>query len=903
MSFHRRLLGLLPPAKRERFAEEIASVFAEQRTRGGRAAVLSLWLREAAGLLAFAARARMSGVRRRLPWPASSSFPGSRLPAEFRWAWRGVRARGWRAAVVVLLLAVVIAATTLQFAVADSVVFRRLGYRDAERLVGFTARAPGDGPLQELSWDPPALIDDLQRRAEIFEDARGYMRGTYTFLIDGEAARRERTAFVVPGLIEMLGRAPAWGRTFTAVDAGRTDVRATMIAERLARARFGSPDRAVGQTLATSEDTLLVVGVMPHGFRFPDSEVTVWRVLDHRRVSDGALYAVARLAPGVSPAEASQALTGLVPALVATRAVPVGGRIEVGPLPGALPADFHRRLLWLLLGASVCLLVVACANVASLELAMAAPRARASAIRLALGASPASLARTAMLEGGCLATAGVALAFALIWAGADAIALWMPNQLVRFATNPIDVDARALAFMAIAGAATWLAGSVPVAVHASRRAVLASIRLEDRTATASRTAERVRQGLTIVEVGAAIVLVAGGALYARTYIALLAVERGFDSTGLITVSLTVPPRGDTAPLGPLSARALDLLRGRRDIVAATRLQANVLDYGSTAAAALESDEGASAPWAVSLSTRVVDRAFFETLRVSLKHGRYFADGESLDSAIITPVTAARLWQTGSPLGRRFRTGPDEPWRTVVGVVDHIRYASESPATPGPWTRFAEIYVPRAPARPAPARPARAAVPPRPRAESPNAPRAGAIFMNTSLIARLDPRANLDEIAGELRRLDPRFVLTLTPIDDAYAASYADRLLAARTMSVYGAVALLVALAGVYAVMTSLVLSRTREIGVRMALGAGAADIRRLVLGSSLSLAVTGAVVGLGGAAAVAQLIESQLYGVSPLDPVTFALVGTTVLLAAIAATWPPARAAMRVDPAITLRSE
>jgi putative ABC transport system permease protein len=917
LGLHHLLLKLLPRARRERFGDEMADVFLAERQDAGVLGRGWLWIKEAGGLLKFAARDR---IRPLAAWLARHrSTRGGRFPTEQRWAWRGVRARGWRAILVVGLLAVALAANTMLFSVADSLVFRRLPYDDVDRLVTLWASGPGAAPPRPISLQAPELLDELRARTNLFAGVHGYMRGTYTFLLNGVEARREPTALITPGLIEMLGWRPAWGRTLTDADARRTDTRAALITESLARERFGDPGLAVGRELTTADDPLQVVGVLPHGFQFPDSRDRIWRPLDHPRVTDGALYPVARLAPGVTREQVTIALTGLAHRLVESRAGPPGARVAPGAFMNAEAGPHQRRLLSVLIGAALCLLIIACANVASLELAGALLRARALAIRTALGATRGSLMRVSILEGAWLVGGALAVAWSLVWLASETLAAWLPAALTRMAANPVDLDGRALGFMAIVAAVTWFAASLPIVVYASRRDLLEVLKLEGRSAAASRGGLRLRRALTLVEIALAVVLLVGGILYTRTYIALARLDKGFDSSRLVTIGLTVPTTIGQTPgvLRAMADQVRERLRARSDVIAVAGLAANSpFDIGTSSGRAVQTEDRPEHSEPVTLLVRTADREFFDVVRIPLKRGRMFEADEPADSVLITDALATRLWPGADPIGRRFRTDAAQPWRTVVGVVGHVRFASAGPDRSA-YTSFFEVYA--APARPAtvvtrpaapspPAAPAPAAAPrpaagPAPIAARANAPRPGAIYMGRSLIARLDARARLDDIYQDLRRIDSRFTLEVKSVDASYAEPFDDRLLAARTVGGFAILSFLVAAAGVYAVMAFLVASRTREIGVRMALGANGRDIRRLVLGSSMRLVVAGAAAGLAVAVGLSRWAESQLFGVSPTDPVTYALVAAAVTVTALAATWQPARQAARVDPVVTLRAE
>jgi predicted permease len=898
---YRLLLRLLPRPRRDQFGAEMAAVFAEQRRGAGPVRAGLLWMKESAGMVRFSAREWLARARARLGWPYHRR-PGGRFANELRWAWRSVRARGWRAAMIVGLLAVALAANTLVFSAADSLVFRRLPFQGAARLVTFWSAGPASKFKQPWSATA-AQFDLLRERTDLFAGVHGYRWGSYTFIMDASSASQEATTFITPGLVEMLGWHPAWGRTLTEVDALDRHTRATLVSESLARERFGDPALAVGRRLETSDDPLMIVGVMPGGFQFPDGRDRVWRPLDYRSMTALPISPIARLARGVSADAVVVGLTGLSRSAAEAHSLKPGDHLEAGALANAEARASERQLLIILMGAALCLLVIACANVASLELAGALARARTYAVHMALGATRATLVRSAVMEGAWLVGGAMAIAALLAWWGLGLLIDWLPDTLRTLSANPVDLDVRALCFMGAIAVATWLAASLPVAVVSSRRDVLDVLKIEGRTAAASRGGTHVRRLLTVIEMALAVLLLVGAALYVRSYVALLRLDKGFDSERVAEIDLTLPSATYSAPgsTTALSDQVKARLAARPDVKAFTFIYSNPFDMQSSTTGRLELEDGRVIEEAVYLFPRTVDSGFFDTVRLPLEHGRLFTAGEPTENVIVTDVLAGRLWPGENPIDRRFRTKPDAPWLTVVGVVKHIRYASETPFAR--VTRTYEIYSAVQPPLPRPVTTAPAVGAATSPAPAPNAPRSGPIYRFLTFAVRLDDRARIADVMGAVRGIDSRFRIRVEWINEAYANEFRDHLLAARIVGGFGVLSFLVATAGIYAVMAFLVAGRTREIGVRMALGAGRRDIARLVLGSGLRLVVTGAAIGLAAAVVASHWIRSQLFGVSPVDPITYALVTVVVVGTALMATWYPARTASRVDPSVTLRAE
>ena len=364
--------------------------------------------------------------------------------SEIRWAWRNIVARRWRAVLTIGLLAVALAATTIVFSAADSLVFRRVAYPSADRLVTFDTRdaksgRPGGG------FASAAVLDEWRKQTDLFAGVHGHLYKTIFLLGNGEP-ELVPAADVTPGLIDMLGVWPRWGRTLLESDTHRTDVHVVLIAEEIARERFGDPARSVDQRIETTAEPLLVVGVMPASFRFPDGTQRVWRAFDPRGplARNMGISLIARVADGVSLTQLTQMMEARSEALYFAAGARNVLIASPAPLRTARVIAEQRRLLFVLLGAAISLLLTACANVASLELASALTRARTYAIQLAIGASRAALVRAGLLEGNLLVgTAGLA-AFVLAYVATDALGRYLPVALTA-SVNPIDIDYRPLA--------------------------------------------------------------------------------------------------------------------------------------------------------------------------------------------------------------------------------------------------------------------------------------------------------------------------------------------------------------------------------------------------------------------------------------------------------------------------
>jgi putative ABC transport system permease protein len=814
------------------------------------------------------------------------------LYSESVWALRNVRARGWRAVLAASLLAVALAANLLIFSTADSLVFHRVPYHEPERLVSVARQDPAWGELGD-SLLSPALLDEWRKQADVFSGVHGYLEKTL-FLTGGGEPDLVRTADITPGLIELLGAAPRWGRSLDAADAREIDPQVVVISERLARRRFGNPAQAVGRHLETTDRPLLIVGVMARDFRFPEGRKDIWRVLDPRGPLTrgiGGVQSIARLAPTAS-VEAAASVMAQRSLDIATAA---GHRLPYTAAPGRLPfagvSEERRTAFLVLLGASFLLLLITAANVVSLELASAFDRARVTAVQLALGASNASLQRTALIEGLCIVILGFAGAVALSSAGLEAVVAALPERFTAYGANPIDLDRRAIAFTAAIAVAVWFASWMPALFRTISSDYMTLLKTQGHTVTMVKSGARVRAALTVAQVALAVVLLVGGVLYVRSYAQLVRLEKGFDSTGLAEVSMTLPPQvfPSAAEKAALTRDVINRIKSVPGVIAASAGSAPPSMGDTPSSSPLEIDERAPID-GIRIWRLWVDADYFSVLRMPLKAGRYFEVGDPLTNIIVSETFARRFWKDGNAIGGRFRVGARSPWSTVVGMVGHVR--TEPDGTAGPSTDTFQTYVLRPPPPP-----------PRPNANAARIDNSGGSYPNIGVMVRLDSASRAGPVLQAVRAVDSRFRLRLDFVDDTYTRQFDDRLMATQIIGVFGALAFAVAMAGIYGVMAFLVAQRTRELGIRVALGADRPAIRRLVLGGSLRLATIGILFGIVASVAASRWVQSQLFGVSAIDPATFSIVAAVVLAAAVLATWQPLRHASRVDPVVALRSE
>jgi predicted permease len=884
---YRVLLRLLPRTRRDRFGDEMAVVFDDQRQAArhdtaGLGAPL-LWMKEATGMARFSLHEWVTRMRARAGSGRGSRMGrGGRFSTELRWAWRGVRARGWRAVFIVLLLAVAMAANTVVFSAADAFVFNRAPYWQPDRLAVIEKHST----FGVNDYQFPDAITVWRQQTALFSGVQAHAQGASIYLTSQGITDAVRAEQVTPGLFELLGVLPASGRPFRSDDAEAGATPTAIISDSLARRLFGTPANAVDNTIDAGTDRLRVVGVMPAGFRFPSSREEVWRPLDLEswRKNSG-VRDIVRLAPGRTVDDVSRIVSEQAPSVnlaALGRATPDTTAVRL--LTDAWRNTSATVIFAMLLGAASCLFLIACANVASLELHAAAHRSRTYAVQAALGAPRGVLVRGALFEGGLVLGAATIAGAALVTLAAPLIMTNLTASMRDVLVNPIDLDVRALMFMALIAAVAWALTSLPAAVRSMRVNLVDALRDDPRVMPVTWASARLRQILMAGQVALTVLLLVGALLYLRTYSARLGLDKGFDAPGL--VSVVVYPADDAPMKGAdLEARVLDTLRASPGVRGVSRTYSlppsteagiggwlHIKDLGSKGR--------------VKLAGYTVDPSYFQTMGIPLMAGRAFSDESSSGEMVVDDAFARKYWPAGDALGAKLKIGGEHlDYDTqkggasfggasefeIVGITNRLR--ADLVQTPAGDNVFF-VYT-----------------------------RLGAKDVPLTFVARLQDGRQLPALTDAVRKVAVRSIVRTDTLANRYAALDADKRLAAVTTSAFGVLALIIAVAGIYAVMACLVAGRTREIGIRMALGADRAAVRRLIFGSSLRFVLAGAGLGLLAALVMSRWIAAQLYGVTATDPATYTAVTGLVIVTALIATWLPARQAARVDPAVTLRAE
>jgi predicted permease len=545
-----------------------------------------------------------------------------------------------------------------------------------------------------------------------------------------------------------------------------------------------------------------------------------------------------------------------------------------------------ERSLWFLAGAVGFLFLVVCANVANLALSRALQRTRDLAVHAALGASTADLVREAFIENAMVAALGSAGGIAIALGLTHLARVTLPEAMTTSAFNPIALNSRATMFAVMLGSLSAVLFGLPMALMASRGSLTAVLGRQSRSATGSRGSRRFRGVLVVAEVAVCTALLVGAALMTRAFIGLETAGKGFDTSNLITVRVGLPATGyrDQGVRSQFVSDLLDRLRTTPGVVAATDgglpTEARPIMLGPVTFA--DRPDSPTAPLIVPLHE--VPTGYFAALRLPLVSGRLFRPDDDQNTLVVSAAFARRYWPGRSAVNGRFR-GEGQDWQTIVGVVGDIR-----PMVAGGFAPGQDLYYQTGKA---------------PAALQPRMSAASSIIDYRTLIVRADRSADaVVSVPRVIHTVDPHVVIWRTVLVDHL---YDDAIARPRTvfllMAIFAGVGLVLAMAGMYGVLSHLVSQRLREIGVRFALGARPVDVGRLVLGNGLALAAVGLAIGLGLAAGLSRLAATLLTDVGKPDVLSVSGVVLVLAATAVSASWSPARRAMRVDPVQLLRDE
>ncbi len=796
-------------------------------------------------------------------------------------ALRSLRQSPGFAVVAILTLGLGIGANVAIFSVVNAALIRPLPYPDADRLV----QVSPETRKMSGSASPPDFAD-WRRDAHSFTEMAAVDQNSWALSADGPA-EQVPGARVTPGFFRVMGVSPAAGRGFTEDEAvpGQTD--AVVISERLWRTRFGANPATVGSRIRLDGTSRLVTGIMPAGFDFPGGS-DLWLPLgfsaDELATQRGAHYldVYARLAPGAGLTDAGREMAAIAERI--GKEYPQsnpGQTVRLTTLHDSLVGPARGALLLLLAAVGVVLLI-ASVNVANLLLARGTGRAREVAVRAALGASAGRLASLVLAESICLGLAGTLLGLAIATLGTDVIVAMAPPIA---GLKDVPVDRTVFGFALAEGLFTGLLFGLLPALRSGRRLDLQQGLRDGGAAVGSRGGRRSRSILVAAEVALAVVLVIGAGLLLKSFARLRNVETGFDPRGVLTFQVSLPDQYTPERSAQFYAGLIDRIRALPGVQSAGAVfglplsnfgfQISVNELDGRKLASEEQDR------TVSPQVRVITPEYLKTMGISLDRGRGFtaADREGTAPVILVNETAARrLWNDADPLGRRLTLsttmgfGRGRIGGEVVGVVADTRDLSLR-APPRPQVYLVHDQVPTG-------------------------------YMSVVIKSSVAPEALAKQVRTEVAALDAEVpIFSVRTMEEWLGRAVGAPRFYALLLGLFAGLALLLSLIGVYGVLTQAVGERTREIGLRIALGAEPARVQTLVMRQGLRPAAFGLGVGLLLAFAVTPVLRSLLYDVSPLDAPTYLLVVGLLLLTALAASWIPARRAARVDPLVALKAE
>ncbi len=816
------------------------------------------------------------------------------MATSLRYALRSLKRTPVFTGAAILTLVLGTGSVAAMFAIVYGVLLAPLPYGQADRLVSIDLQTPELRRIQQ----PPGVYFTYKRFARTLSDVSFYRTGNANIWTDGAADASERVTatWVTASTIRMLQVPPLLGRSFMEGEDRPNSPTVIMLSEAVWRTRFHSAPDVIGKTVYVNAVAREIVGVMPDRFVFPAADTKLWipaRIDPSSAVVGDFTYsAIARLTPNATPGEAQRELMRILPNVAASFPRLESGTSTAswlddetpGPVVTPLREEVTRsiaRTLWMLAAAAGLVLFVAWANVANLMLLRADGRQLELAVREALGASRWALMMYFLGESLVLGATAAVLALFAAWGAVRALVTFGPADVPRL--GELGIGLTTVGFVvAVALVGAIVCAVVPV-VRVRRAALSISLRDGGRGETAGKGRQRVRALIAALQIAVALVVSVGSALLLRTFERLYQERPGFDATDVVTIWTQLPfaRYGDSAAVAFYAqlTESVAGIPGVRSVGVTDRLP---LGAGAVRQLSFRTEGGGRE---VYLPTQAVDDRYFATMRIPLVAGRVFQRlGRQLDGdVIISRRAAATIWNDSggsAVLGKQLVLEPSGPTYTIVGVVGDVRDHDLATAP------SAMVYTPQA-------------VPVDARVE-PNARRTMALVIR----AARQPAAVVPAVRRIVRDLDPTVpIFNVELMSDVVRASTARLELTLTLMAAAAAITLVLGTIGLYGVMAYMVALRTREFGVRVALGADPRRIAQAVAVRGLKLAAVGVVAGLALYALAAPFLRAFLYGVTAGDPVT--LVGVTLVLAGTAAlaSWFPARRAARVDPAVALRAE
>ncbi|MEK6286941.1 MAG: ABC transporter permease [Acidobacteriota bacterium] len=792
------------------------------------------------------------------------------------------------ASIAVLSLALGIGANTAIFSVVNAVLLRSLPFHEPDRLVmvwedvsfaGFPRNTPA-----------PANYADWKSQNQVFEDIGALDERSFNLTGDGEpekVAAYGATASFFP----LLGVNPVLGGVFLPEDDKPEANKVVVLSYGLWQQRYGGEQSIIGRELLLSGDKHTVVGVMPAGFQFLESEIGLWVPMaftSQQLTQRGSHYlqVVARMKQGVTLQQANADIE-TIQQRIARDYPDEAGRISayVMSLREQLAGDLRRPLLVLLVAVGFVLLI-ACANIANLLLSRAASRKREIAVRLALGAGRSRIVRQLLTESILLSMTGAVLGVLLAWWSFAFLKRLIPDALA-LSTN-LELDLRVLGYTLLVSLVTGAVFGLAPALQASKIDLHEALKQSGGRSGLSAGGNRLRSVMVVAEVALALVLLVGAGLLIQTFLKLRDQYSGLRPQNVLTVR-TVLPRykyREQNERTPFYNQVLERVKALPGVISAGYATTVPLEWkGGTSGfypEGLTVEESRAGGLSYDANHRQIIGDYLKTMGIPLRQGRYFDDGDNeqtLPVAVVNETMAREYWPGGDAVGKRFKLGGPEtkrPWITIAGIAGDVRQMGiDEPVK-------AEMYLPQR--------------------QIPDhqfyAPR------DLAVRTAVDPLSLAAAVREAIHAIDPdQPVSNIRTMDEVLGQETAMRRLGMTLLVIFAAVALLLATLGIYGVLAYFVVQHTPEIGVRLALGAPRRDILSLVLKKGMRLALLGVGIGLGAAFVLTRLMASLLFGMSATDPATFALLALLLTCVALLACYVPARRATKVDPMVALRYE
>jgi predicted permease len=810
----------------------------------------------------------------------------SGLTSDLRYAVRSLRKNPGFLAVAVLILGLGIGANTAIFSVINGVLLRPLPYHRPDRLATVWHHYPSLNDLKA-----PVSVAGFyayREQRDVFQQAAVEDGWVPTLTGRGEPARIN-AAQVTGDYFPMLGVAAAIGRGLRPDEAEAGHDKVVVVGHGFWQRVLGGEPTVIGQRLQLDGESYEIVGVMPPTFRdFWNRSTELWVPLvfqpgqnDPSQWTNEWLAFIGRLTDGVTVEDATARLAAYGQRLVADNPSEFGAGwgLVLQTLDDQATARIRPALL-VLLGAVVCVLLIACGNVANLQLARAVGRAREVAVRVALGASPAALVRQLLAESMLLALAGGALGLAIAGWGVPVLLALNENNLPP--ASDLRLDSRVLGFTLLLALVTGLIFGLVPAIRVARTSVHDTLKEGGRGAAGDRGGLALRRGLVVATVSLALMLLVGAGLLLRSFGRLIGVDPGFQPERVLTFNVTLPRT--TYPSDTTRIALWERLAPELAAVPGVRAAGgtSVLPFSNNWSTSSFNVEGyqppanAPGPWG---DIRIVTPGFLPALAVPLLKGRQFGDGDGPNApqvVIVDEEMMQRYWPREDPIGKRitFNNPTDSAvqWIQVVGVVGHTMHEGLD------GQRRVQLYFPFR--------------------------QVGVRSMSFALRTAGPPEAVLGPVRAAVHRVDADLAIArVSSMEALISETTGPRRFSMILLGLFAGLAALLAALGLYGVMAYTVTQRSKELGVRLALGAGASSVLRLVVGQGMRLALLGVGIGLVAAIAASRVLQSMLFNVSAIDPITYLLIPLLLLLVTLAATWLPAQRAARVDPAVVLREE